>query len=135
MLYGFRYMPVKQLRELIKNMIWIIVWSELFTKLTINNKIPIILINALLCTTMFLTLKSPEFKILEKNFWVLTHLVILFPLWVKYSIKFSLQFLFSLLMLLLFCLFFDILYLTSINSHSPTRIWSQYVQKFIVTMA
>ena len=71
---GFRYASVKQLLGLAKNiktdllflMIWIIVWSELLTNLTINNKIPIILINGLLCTTIFLSYNILEFKIVEK---------------------------------------------------------------------
>ena len=50
---SIRYLPVKQLLGLIKNikidlfflMIWIIIWSELLRNLTINNKIPIISIN------------------------------------------------------------------------------------------
>ena len=59
-----QYMFVKQLLQWIRNikidlfflMIWIIVWSQLLAGLTIDNKIPIILINiGLLCTTIVLS--------------------------------------------------------------------------------
>ena len=77
---------MKQLLGLIKNIkidliflvIWIIVWSELLTNLTINNKIPLILINGLLYTTIFFILKHLTFLNCWKNFLVLTHLAIPF---------------------------------------------------------
>ena len=80
---GFRYIPVKQLLGLIKNikidvyflMIWIIVFSELLTNLPMNNKLPVILINFLLAPPFFFIFK-------------LTHLAIPFLLSEKYSISF-----------------------------------------------
>ena len=45
-------------------MIWIIVWSELLTNLTINNKISIILQNGLLSTAPF------YLRISENNYFI-----------------------------------------------------------------
>ena len=84
---------MKQLLGLIKNIkidliflvIWIIVWSELLTNLTINNKIPLILINGLLYTTIFFYLKTSYiFKLLKKIFGAHTfgHSILQ---WEKYS--------------------------------------------------
>ena len=66
---NFRIFHVKQLLGLIKNlkidlfflMIWTTVQSELLTSLTINNKIPIILIHGLLCITIFFCLGAHTF--------------------------------------------------------------------------
>ena len=48
-------------------MIWTVVWPQLLTNLTINNKIPIFLINGLLCTTIFLSWNILELRNAEKN--------------------------------------------------------------------
>ena len=49
-------------------MISMIVWSPLLTNLTINNKILIILINRLLCTTFFLSYDLLEFRNIRKKY-------------------------------------------------------------------
>ena len=61
-------------------------WSEFLTNLTISNKIPIILINGLLYIKIFF-LEYLRFYDRQKNFLLVTHLVIPFLLWEKYSLK------------------------------------------------
>ena len=78
-------------------MVWIIVWSELLTNLAINKKMPIILINGLLCTTSFFIL-------------VLTNLTIPFLQWKKKVLHFHYT-------------FFDIMYLASVNRPKVSRPW------------
>ena len=48
------------------------VWSRLLTNLTINNRIPFILINCLLCTTISLSWIILEFRNMEKSLGALT---------------------------------------------------------------
>ena len=117
---GFRYASVKQLLGLAKNikidllflMIWIIVWSELLTNLTISNKIPVTLINGLLCTTIFISYNILEFKIVEKFLGAHTFAHSIFNVRKIFNKAFT-------------TLFFDILYLTSVKKHNPARLWPQ----------